>query len=119
MDGNGAGITPEKGMTGMAGSGNSGAASARTDQDAINADRGISGFWPRLLVSAVRRMAAGQLTLIGPDGAAEVIAGQEPGPQATLAIRHPRAIRRLLSAAMSALPNPISTAIGRAPIWRR
>jgi cyclopropane-fatty-acyl-phospholipid synthase len=59
--------------------------------------RGISGFWPRILASAVRRMAAGQLTLIGPDGKAEVISGQAPGPQATLAIRHPRAVRRLLA----------------------
>ncbi len=57
----------------------------------------IGGFWPRILASAVRRMAAGQLTLIDPVGRSEVIAGDKPGPQATLALRRPRAVRRLIA----------------------
>ncbi len=57
----------------------------------------IGGFWPRILASAVRRMAAGQLTLIDPVGRTEVIAGDKPGPQATLALRRPRAVRRLIA----------------------
>jgi cyclopropane-fatty-acyl-phospholipid synthase len=70
---------------------------ARPESLASEVGRRISGFWPRILASAARRMAAGQLTLIGPDGGAEIIAGKVPGPQATLSIRRPRAIRRLLS----------------------
>ena len=69
----------------------------RLDDTVAATGRAISGFWPRLLASAVRRLASGQLTLIGPDGKTEVISGQAPGPQATLAIRHPRAVRRLLA----------------------
>ena len=70
---------------------------ARLDDAAAETARRISGFWPRILASAVRRMAAGQLTLIGPGGEREVIAGEAPGPKATLAIRRPRAVRRLLA----------------------
>jgi cyclopropane-fatty-acyl-phospholipid synthase len=60
-------------------------------------NRPISGLWMRMLASAVRHMAVGQLTLIGPDGGSEVIAATKPGPDATLRIRRGRAVRRLFT----------------------
>jgi len=51
----------------------------------------------RTLAGAVRHMALGQLTLIGPDGGCEIIAATKPGPQAILRIRKTRAVRRLFT----------------------
>jgi cyclopropane-fatty-acyl-phospholipid synthase len=61
------------------------------------AEAPISGFWLRMLAGAARRMAVGQLTLIGPDGGREVIVGAAPGPQAVLHVRRLRAVRRLFT----------------------
>src|SRR5688572_22047234 len=61
------------------------------------ADRPVSGLWMRTLASAVRHLAAGQLTLIGPDGGTETFVSAKPGPQATLRIRRNRAVRRLFT----------------------
>ena len=51
----------------------------------------------RTLASAVRHLAVGQLTLIGPDGGCEIIDAAKPGPQAVLRIRRARAVRRLFT----------------------
>ena len=51
----------------------------------------------RTLASAVRHLAVGQLTLIGPDGGCEIIDAAKPGPQAVLRIRRVRAVRRLFT----------------------
>jgi cyclopropane-fatty-acyl-phospholipid synthase len=70
------------------------------EASAVGADqtnRPISGLWMRMLASAVRHMAVGQLTLIGPDGGCEVIAATKPGPNATLRMRRVRAVRRLFT----------------------
>jgi cyclopropane-fatty-acyl-phospholipid synthase len=63
----------------------------------VDTNRPISGLWMRTLAGAVRHMAVGQLTLIGPDGGCAIIAGAKPGPSATLRIRRMRAVRRLLT----------------------
>ncbi|HET6157470.1 MAG TPA: cyclopropane-fatty-acyl-phospholipid synthase family protein [Dongiaceae bacterium] len=59
--------------------------------------RPISGFWLRTLSGAVRHLAVGQLTLIGPDGGSEMFAASKPGPHATLEIKRPRAVWRLFT----------------------
>jgi cyclopropane-fatty-acyl-phospholipid synthase len=59
--------------------------------------RSLSGVWMRTLAGAVRHLAAGQLTLIGPDGGTETFMSAKPGPQATLRIRRNRAVRRLFT----------------------
>jgi cyclopropane-fatty-acyl-phospholipid synthase len=59
--------------------------------------RPISGLWMRTLAGAVRHMAVGQLTLLGPDGGSEVITAAKPGPHATLRVRRNRAVRRLFT----------------------
>src|SRR5918994_1752239 len=60
-------------------------------------DRPISGLWMRTLAGAVRHLAMGQLTLIGPDGGTESFAAAKPGPHATLQIKRDRAVRRLFT----------------------
>src|SRR5262245_54730899 len=59
--------------------------------------RPISGFWMRTLAGAVRHLAVGQLTLVGPDGGAETFAAAKPGPQAVLRIKRTRAVHRLFT----------------------
>jgi cyclopropane-fatty-acyl-phospholipid synthase len=63
----------------------------------VNVSRPISGLWMRTLAGAVRHMAMGQLTLIGPDGGCEIFDAAKPGPHATLRIRRSRAVRRLFT----------------------
>jgi cyclopropane-fatty-acyl-phospholipid synthase len=65
--------------------------------DPTDMSRPISGLWMRTLAGAVRHMAVGQLTLIGPDGGCEIIDAAKPGPHATLRIRRSRAVRRLFT----------------------
>ena len=60
-------------------------------------DRPVSGLWMRTLAGAVRHLAVGQLTLIGPDGGTQTFAAAKTGPQATLRIRRNRAVRRLFT----------------------
>ena len=68
---------------------------------AVAADGGtdspVSGLWMRTLAGAVRHLAVGQLTLIGPDGGTETFAAAKPGPHATLQIKRDRAVRRLVT----------------------
>jgi cyclopropane-fatty-acyl-phospholipid synthase len=70
-------------------------------RDAVTAEdlanRPVSGLWMRTLAGAVRHLAVGQLTLIGPDGASQTVAAAKPGPHAALRIRRNRAVRRLLT----------------------
>jgi cyclopropane-fatty-acyl-phospholipid synthase len=68
---------------------------ASFEADRIN--RPVSGLWMRTLAGAVRHLAVGQLTLIGPDGGSETFAAAKPGPHATLRIRRNRAVRRLFT----------------------
>lgn len=60
-------------------------------------ERPVSGLWMRMLAGAVRHLAVGQLTLIGPDGGTGTFAAARPGPHATVRIRRTRAIRRLFT----------------------
>jgi cyclopropane-fatty-acyl-phospholipid synthase len=60
-------------------------------------NRPISGLWMRTLASAVRHLAVGQLTLIGPDGGSQTVAAAKAGPHATLRIRRNRAVWRLFT----------------------
>ena len=69
----------------------------RPRQAAAEASRPIAGLWMRTLASAVRHLAVGQLTLIGPDDGCEIIDAAKPGPQAVLRIRRARAVRRLFT----------------------
>ncbi len=68
---------------------------ASFEADRIN--RPVSGLWMRTLAGAVRHLAVGQLTLIGPDGGSETFAAAKPGPHAALRIRRNRAVRRLFT----------------------
>ncbi len=55
-----------------------------------------AGF--RALVAALRPCwRTGSITLIGPDGASFRIDGQEPGPEASLRVKDPRFVRRILT----------------------
>jgi cyclopropane-fatty-acyl-phospholipid synthase len=51
----------------------------------------------RLLQALGSRIAHGRLTIVFPDGAQRVFAGQTPGPQAVLEIRRDRLARRFLT----------------------
>src|SRR5262249_42861463 len=65
--------------------------------EARAAARPVTGFWMRTLAGALRHMAIGQLTLVGPDGGREIVTAAKPGPQASLRIKRTRAIRRLFT----------------------
>ncbi|MFN4311398.1 MAG: class I SAM-dependent methyltransferase [Ferrovibrio sp.] len=66
----------------------------RTTQDALRLPR--VPRWTRLMLSLATRVSHGSITITLPDGRALMAQGHEPGPAATLHIRHHRFAKRLL-----------------------
>lgn len=66
----------------------------RSAQDALRLPR--VPRWTRLMLSLAARVSHGSITITLPDGRALMAQGHEPGPAATLYIRHHRFARRLL-----------------------
>lgn len=52
--------------------------------------------WTAAIVRLLNGMEVGRLRLVMPNGHALVFAGSEPGPNAEVSLKHPRALRRLL-----------------------
>ena len=69
---------------------------ARDDADVGFHPGRDAGF--RALVAALRSCwRVGSITMIGPDGASFRVDGQEPGPEASLRVKDPRFVRRILA----------------------
>jgi len=54
-------------------------------------------YWCRALIAVARYIQCGRLTIVTPEGTSEVLSGPQPGPSATLILRHRRAARRILT----------------------
>src|SRR5690606_19331511 len=57
----------------------------------------------RLFLGFCRRLAVGQLAVVLPDGRRHEFTGATPGPAATLLIKQPRFVRRLLTGGANGL----------------